>query len=143
MFSVLHVIIGILFIIMFVATGLYLKTLFPESNENYDAVRMMYRSSHIYLLLAALVNISFAIYFISFHNKIARNIQRIGSVLVLIAPIALLVAFIYEPVNQSFDRDITFYGILFILTGCVLHGVAKYIEIRLNNNAENNTSQQK
>ena len=60
-------------------------------------VRMMYVSRHIYLLEAALVNLTLGRYLQLQSPGWRRLLQQIGSPLILFSAVSLLLAFIAEP----------------------------------------------
>ena len=53
----LHLIFASVFLLLFVASGLYMKNVLPPFNNELDGVRMIYRASHLYLLFATLLNL--------------------------------------------------------------------------------------
>jgi len=57
-----------------------------------DVIRAVYRSRHLFVLLAALANLA-----LSTGPQPIRRVQRVISTLVLIAPVLLLTAFWVEP----------------------------------------------
>lgn len=116
-----HYIIGFTFLVLFLATGGYLNSNFPELYGENEVMRFMYRSNHIYILMAALINLGLGSYLrYSFNSKI-KVAQKFGGVLVLSAPFILFAAFFVEPIGMLVDRPITFWGILALLIGVVVH----------------------
>jgi hypothetical protein len=43
---------GFLFVAVFLATGVYMKTQFPDAYHGDPGMRMMIRSAHVYILLS-------------------------------------------------------------------------------------------
>ncbi|HEY3136804.1 MAG TPA: hypothetical protein VGL29_12315 [Blastocatellia bacterium] len=66
---------------------------------------MLFRSAHIYILLAGLLNISFGTYLRLSESRHKKAVQVFGSICVLIAPAALLAAVFYEPYRESLNRQ--------------------------------------
>ena len=121
----LHIYFGLLFLVLFLASGVYMNLNFPGLYNENEVMRMMYRSNHIYILFASLINITLGSYFEFSLNKISVDFQKTASVLLLVGPIFLLAAFILEPVQVSFGRPFTFLGVLLFLIGVLLHMLAK------------------
>jgi hypothetical protein len=81
---------GTIGLLTFVTTGAYMRHI--RTGEFSDAVHMLYRSRHIYILGAALANLALANVALQ-----PRVLDRIISAMVLVAPPVLLAAFIIEP----------------------------------------------
>lgn len=119
--KLLHQITGILVVVIFLLTGQYLDFYYPHMEGVSDGVRMMFRSRHIYVLLAGLLNIGIGVYF-SYHQKRWRKIlQLTGSSLVLVAPLLLIAAFFYEPTLGNLQRPLTLPAIVALLSGTLCH----------------------
>jgi Na+-driven multidrug efflux pump len=119
--KLLHQIVGIVIVIIFLLTGQYLELYYPKMDEVGDGMRMLFRSRHIYLLLAGLLNVGIGAYFSYRKNRWRRVLQLTGSALVLMAPVLLLVAFFYEPPLRNLQRTFTLPAIVFLLIGALLH----------------------
>lgn len=119
--KILHQTIGIVVVIIFLLTGQYLEIYYPHMEEVGDGMRMLFRSRHIYILLAGLINIGIGTYFSYRKERWRRVLQLTGSVLVLIAPFLLLAAFFYEPLLPNLQRTFTLPAIEFLLAGTLLH----------------------
>jgi Na+-driven multidrug efflux pump len=119
--KLLHQIVGIIVVIIFLLTGQYLELYYPHMDEVGDGMRMLFRSRHIYILLAGLLNIGIGSYF-SYRKKRWRKVlQLTGSALVLVAPFLLLAAFFYEPPLANLQRTFTLPAIVSLLAGTLLH----------------------
>jgi predicted permease len=119
--KLLHQITGILVVVVFLLTGQYLKFYYPHMEEVSDGVRMLFRSRHIYILLAGLLNICIGAYFSYHKNRWRKIVQLAGSSLVLAAPFLLVAAFFYEPALANLQRPFTKPAIIALLTGTLLH----------------------
>jgi hypothetical protein len=117
----LHTIFGILFAFAFLFTGQYMRRRYPPVADLDDAVRLLYRSTHIYLLGAALVNMAVGAYYVRRVGKKQRVLQMIGSLLIIISPAFLLVAFCIEPGLSGLARPFTRPGIYTLGAGTLLH----------------------
>ena len=115
-----HLIVGLGGVAAFLASGLYMHFLHDHLRGMSDARRLLYRSTHIYLLLASLANIAYGLY-----ARPApvwrRYCQTIGSCLILAGPPLLAGAFLTEPWLTDLDRPYTRPAIWSCLAGTVLH----------------------
>jgi hypothetical protein len=117
----LHQITGLLVVIIFLLTGQYMDLYYRHMEGVDDGMRMMFRSRHIYLLLAGLLNIGIGSYFSYRAEQWRKALQLAGSVLVLVAPFVLLLAFFREPTLANLQRPFTLPAIVALLTGTLLH----------------------
>ena len=116
-----HAWIGLGFAAVFAATGAYMQFSFPELHGDDMGTRMMYRSAHVYILLAALVNVALAIYW---RPAKRRRLQAIGSWLVLLAPLVLTTAFFVEPAPDRLDRPLSLAGVVLVAAGVGLQALS-------------------
>lgn len=126
-----HSIVGIFTLLLFLVTGIYMKQILPEldsANPVMDGGRMMYRASHIYLLLVGLLNLFVGIYYKSFVSRAGAKLQNIGSVLLLAACPVLLYAFWTEPAVVSLDRIFTLIGMVMLLAAGGFTAMAAVLE---------------
>ena len=96
----------------------------PEPAAGTHLLRMLYRSAHIYLLLAGLINIALGSYLVASRSTGVRRIQSIGSILILMSPALILTAFIYEVPLQTPDRPLILTAMVSLLAGALLHLLA-------------------
>ena len=119
--KLLHIVVGAFVLLAFLLTGQYMDYLDIRSGALGDATRMMFRSRHIYILLAGLVNLAVGTYFVRRAGGWRRTLQTIGSVLVLAAPLLLLAAFFTEPGLPGLRRQFTLPAIVILAVGTLLH----------------------
>jgi len=124
--NLIHTILGISTTLVFIGTGLLMRFHFTRVYESNYLVRMMFRSIHIYILLAGLLNLAFGIYMSSSGSPRRRAIQLFGSMCILAAPIVLIAAFFCEPVRETLERRITLLGIVLLLVGTMSHLLAGF-----------------
>src|ERR1051325_5352148 len=103
----LHLSVGAFVLFVFLLTGQYMDYLDVRSGALGEATRMMFRSRHIYLLLAGLVNLAIGSYFSKRTGGWRSGLQTIGSLLVLVAPALMLAAFFTEPGAPGLRRHFT------------------------------------
>jgi hypothetical protein len=118
----LHLTFGALVVIVFLLTGQYMNFQNPKVRELADeGTRMMFRSRHIYLLLAGLVNLGLGVYFTYRVARWRKILQIAGSVLILLAPLLMTAAFFYEPTLKGLKRTFTLPAIVALFAGVFLH----------------------
>ena len=110
-----------LFVAVFLATGQYMQAAFPNLYEGDETMRMLYRSAHVYILLAAFINGALAIDLRS--RRGARGwFQRVGCALVAASPVIFLLAFFVEPAPGRHDRPFVLCGVICVMLGLLLAG---------------------
>ena len=125
----LHLGIGISGLIIFALTGLYMDRVLGLPSSEFDVQRMMYRASHIYLLLVSCGVLLVGCYWQVF-TGLAKKLQVFGSVLMWAAFGLLLAAFFSEPANVDEDRLFTFLGCVLFLGGTGITFIASYFNAR-------------
>ena len=121
----IHLILGLLGVIAFLLTGQFMKHHSPPMQLLTPELRMMYVSRHIYLLGAALVNLVLGLYLREYATGWRRTLQWIGSVLIFLAALSLLVAFIDEPSLGMAGRSFrSYFGLIALFAGVMAHFVA-------------------
>ena len=94
----------------------------PQVREMTDeGTRMMFRSRHIYILLAGLLNLGIGIYFTSRKEPWRKGLQLAGSILLIVAPLAMIVAFFYEPTLKGLQRPLTLPALVALIVGVFCH----------------------
>ena len=121
----IHLIIGLLGVIAFLLTGQVMKHHYPRMEGVSAEVRMMYVSRHIYLLGASLVNVVLGLYLQVHPRGWRRGLQQIASVVILLSPLSLLIAFIAEPAFGLAGRSWrSYFGLIGLFAGVMTHIVA-------------------
>lgn len=113
-----HLISGLLFFALFLASGRHMGQVLPEFSGELDGLRMMYRASHVYLLYASLLNLLAGAYWRPV--VLRRRTQLIASGLLLLSQPVLGAAFLLEPAHLMVARPFTLIGALLALAGVVL-----------------------
>ena len=104
----LHIGIAIFFFAAFLATGAYMLFNFPELYAGREDARMMYRATHIYILLASLLNLMMGNLMLAFEFKRFNVLKNLMSLVLIASPGLFLVAFFIEPASINMERPITF-----------------------------------
>ncbi len=120
----LHLSAGAAVLVAFLLTGQYMDYLDVRSGALGEATRMMFRSRHIYVLLAGLLNLGVGAYFVYREPGWRRTAQLTGSVLVLVSPLMLLAAFFTEPGGAELKRHFTLPAVQLLAAGTALHALS-------------------
>ncbi len=132
-----HLVIGVAGVIAFLLTGQAMKHHHPGMAELSAEVRMMYVSRHIYLLGASLVNVVLGLYLEVHLRGWRRILQQIGSLLILVAPILLLTAFMAEPQFGMAGRSWRgLYALIALFAGVMTHIVTSAGTGRIDSNRQ-------
>lgn len=123
----LHVTVASLFGVVFLLTGVSMWLGFPHTLRTDATVRMLLRSAHLYILLAALLNGAIAIHYVQLSGKRGK-LQTIGSVALALAPLVFLLAFLIEPQPGRYDRPFVFVGVLLCVAGVLLASFAARVK---------------
>lgn len=124
----LHLLVGLAGVILFIGTGLVMHWRYDHLRGMTDAARLLFRSTHIYLLLAALLNVVLGLYLQPARGRWPRRLQQAGSVLVLVGPLLFLAAFLQEPFLGGLLRPWTRPAVYGTAIGVGLHLAAMGIE---------------
>lgn len=116
-----HLIVGLAGVAAFLGTGLYMDRVHGHLHGYDDTVRMLYRSTHIYLLLSASINVMTGLYLRPAESTSRRLLQGLGSVALLVGPPLFLAAFCVEPYLSDLARPWSRIAIYLTLAGVVLH----------------------
>ena len=108
-----HLIVGSLGLLLFALQGQYMTRVLIVTDLP-DAARMMYRSAHIYLMLACVANIC-AGYFAPY-TALTNHLQRLIRLVILISPAMFIWSFFNESTISDLDRPIA-TAALFLLFG--------------------------
>jgi hypothetical protein len=120
----LHLWVGAVALLLFLLTGQYMDYLEVRTNALGETARVMFRSRHIYLLLAALVNLGVGAYFSYRVRGWRRRLQLLGSALVVAAPALMLAAFFTEPSEPGLKRHFTLPAVVILSAGTLLHALS-------------------
>ncbi|HEV7373842.1 MAG TPA: hypothetical protein VGN95_03940 [Pyrinomonadaceae bacterium] len=117
----LHLIFGIFLLVAFLLTGQYMSIYWNHMVGVSDGVRMLYRTRHIFILLAGLLNLGIGIYF-SYGQQLWRKVlQWLGSGLIAVASLLFIIAFFYEPKLENLYTPLSHWGTYTIVAGTLFH----------------------
>ncbi len=116
---------GVIGIIVFLLTGQYMFHALSILQGMEDGPRMLYRSAHIYFLLASIINLLIGVYLDPKSLPHTRWLQFIISLLILVAPVFILIGFFIEPSLQDLARPYSKPGLYALFLAIVLVVIAK------------------
>lgn len=117
----LHRWLGVAGVVVFVLSGQYMDIVWNHLRDMPDGPRLAFRSIHIYLLFAALLNVSVGSYFAPRAAFGPRLGQLVGSALLLFALALMGAAFWLEAPPGGLERPLARLGIESSLAGALLH----------------------
>ena len=120
----LHLVVGVATLLVFLLTGQYMDYLHVRTGVLGETARVMFRSRHIYLLLAGLVNLGVGSYFRDRERGWRRGLQLLGSALVVVAPVLMAAAFFAEPTGPGLKRHFTLPAVVTLSVGTLLHALS-------------------
>src|SRR6476469_10584836 len=116
-----HSIFGLVVVIIFLLTGQYMDKYLQHLHGMPDGPRLLYRTRHIFILLAGLLHIGIGTYFTLPANQTRRVMQLLGSLLIVLATVLFVVAFFYEPKLTNLKTPLSHWGMYSIFAGTFLH----------------------
>ena len=117
----LHLIFGILVLVVFLLTGQYMNHYYNHMVGVSDGVRLLYRTRHIFILLAGLLNLGIGIYFTYRQTTWRRVLQAFGSALIVVGSLLFIAGFFYEPKLENLYTPLSHWGTYTIVVGTLLH----------------------
>ena len=116
-----HLIFGIFILVAFLLTGQYMDKYYNHLHGMSDGPRLLYRTRHIFILLAGLLNLGIGAYFTYRTQPLQRAMQLLGSLLIFAGSLLFLIAFFYEPNLGDLHTPLSHWGTYTIATGALLH----------------------
>jgi hypothetical protein len=120
----LHLAFGIFVLLAFLLTGQYMDKYYHHMIGIADGTRLLYRTRHIFILLAGLLNLGLAAYFTYRLQLWRRCLQLLGSGLIFVASLLFIAAFFYEPTLSNLHTPLSHWGTYTIVAGTVFHLVS-------------------
>lgn len=125
-----HLIFGIIVVVVFVLTGQYMHRFYNHLSGMPDGPRMLFRTRHIYILFAGLLNLGIGAYFYYWQERWQKVLQLLGSVLIAVASVLFIAAFFYDTKLDNLQAPLSRWAIFTIVGGIVFHALSG---IRQNN----------
>lgn len=120
----LHLVVGLGGVVAFLLTGQYMDRVHDHLRDMDPTPRLLFRSTHIYLLLASLINLALGLYLVPATGAWRPWLRHAGSVLVLSGPVLLGIGFFVEPWLTGLDRPYSRPALYGALAGMLLHAVS-------------------
>jgi len=120
----IHLIFGACVVLAFLLTGQYMDKFYHHMVGVPDAQRLLFRTRHIFILLAGLLNLGIGAYFSYRIEMWRRMVQLLGSLLIFAASLLFIVAFFYEPNLNDLHTPLSHWGTYTIGTGALLHVIS-------------------
>ena len=117
----LHFVVGLAGVAAFLVTGAYMRAGFPDLYAANEVLRYLYRSNHVYILLASLVNVALGVHLTPVPPGWPATVSLLGSLLALVSPAVLCFAFFVEAPVASLERVWTLIGVAAVAAGIALH----------------------
>jgi ABC-type transport system involved in cytochrome c biogenesis permease subunit len=125
--NLLHIIIGIVVLIIFAITGLYMLGDFPDKGVISPDLRLLMRSRHIYILFSALLHLLAGVYFRPHSQRWRKILQLTGSFLMILGSVFLIWAFVVETYYLQHFSNLSRNGIITSAVGVGFHAIARIL----------------
>jgi hypothetical protein len=122
----LHRWLGVTTVAVFIATGLVMLRQNVDMLPLDSGLRLLFRSRHLYLLFAGLVNLGVGLRFVLPPMGKTRTAAVIGSVLTLLSPPLLFAAFVLEPLTSATPGLASSLGCYAAFGGVLLYSFATW-----------------
>jgi hypothetical protein len=116
----LHLAVGVAGVLGFLGTGQYMDKVHDHLRGMDDARRLLFRSTHLYLLFGSLVNLALGLYLRPAFGW-RRWVRPVGSVLVLATPFLAAAGFFTEPWLSGLERTCSRLAAYGCFSGMLLH----------------------
>ncbi len=115
-----HALVGVLTLMLFLLTGLFLSVRFPDAYAQNIAVRYQFRANHIYVLMSGLLNLMAGALRPPRRGRPQGVLEACGGIGLLAAPAVFVAAFFVEPPRGVSFRPLTLSGVVLALVSVLL-----------------------
>jgi len=116
-----HLVVGAIAVAAFLITGMLMSAHEPPVMAMDWGERLLFRSRHIYLLCAGLVNLSLGVHFALPEGVVRRGAATAGSAFALGSAVLLFFAFFAEPMAGRLPGPMSAFGLFALFGGVLLH----------------------
>jgi hypothetical protein len=127
-----HLVVGGIAVVAFLITGQIMGRHEPPVAAMEWAERLLFRSRHIYLLCAGLVNLAMGVHFVLPQRGLRRGGAIAGSLLVLASAVLTFFAFFAEPMAHRPPGMISSLGLFALFGGVLLYALVSLLRSRGN-----------
>jgi len=118
-----HLVVGAVAVVAFLITGQIMGRHEPPVAAMEWAERLLFRSRHIYLLCAGLVNLAIGVHFLLPERGARRGVAIAGSLLVLASAVLMFFAFFAEPMAGHWPGMTSSLGLFALFGGVLLYTI--------------------
>jgi hypothetical protein len=122
----LHRWLGLATIALFLVSGALMRSHHVHLLSADSALRMLFRSRHIYLLFSGLINVSVGLRFALPSSGRGSRIALAGSVLTLASSVLLAAAFFLEPMRSGQSGPVSGLGVFAAFLGVLLYSLGTW-----------------
>ncbi len=122
----LHLGTGIITVLIFAMTGQYMDGEFDHLQNMEPSLRMVFRASHIYILMSGLLMGSLGLYITLNKSLFFRILQLTGSTLIFVSLLLFIYSFYFEIPSGGLDQPSRSLGVYAIFGGCMFHLFSKF-----------------
>jgi hypothetical protein len=120
----LHLGVGLVGVLAFLGTGQYMDLVHDHLRGMDDGRRLLFRSTHLYLLFGSLLNLALGLYLTASPRGWRRWLRLLGSGLVVLAPPLAAAGFFTEPWLTGLERPYSRLTAFASLGGLLLHALS-------------------
>jgi hypothetical protein len=121
--GILHRWLGLGTIALFLVTGAVMRSHHVHLLPADSALRMLFRSRHIYLLFSGLINLSVGLRFVLPPSGRGSRIALAGSMFTLTSSVLLAIAFFLEPMYSGQFGRVSGFGVFAAFLGVSLYSL--------------------
>lgn len=127
MIKKIHLWIGIVGMVLFLASGQYFQHSLSSLQDMSDTPRLLLRTSHVYFFFASIINIIFGMYYSP--PRAARWYSMANQLLVMLSPVLIGYGFVFEAHNNAgIEREVGSIGVIVLFVWLLNTLVLKLIE---------------
>jgi hypothetical protein len=119
-----HLVVGAIAVVAFLVTGQVMGRLDPPVAGMEWAERLLFRSRHMYILAAGLVNVAIGVHYRLPEGAARKVAATTGSLLVLASALLLFFAFFAEPMAGRWPGALSMLGLYAVFGGVLLYAIA-------------------
>jgi len=116
-----HLVVGALAVLAFLVSGQIMSRHEPPVAAMEWGERLLFRSRHIYLLCAGLVNLAIGVHYALPAVGLRRGAAMVASLLVLASALLCFFAFFWEPMAGRMPGAVSSLGLFALFGGVVLY----------------------
>jgi len=122
-FRMAHLVVGAVAVVAFLISGQIMGRHDPPVSAMEWSERLLFRSRHIYLLCAGLVNLAIGVHYLLPERIPRRAAAAVASVLMLASAMLLFFAFFAEPMAGRLPGYTSSFGLFALFGGVVLYTI--------------------